>query len=189
MHLRIGVILPIILSALAMTAVASSGFTAYQAFGRREESKVFLKVNHISQLLARSAGQWAVERGLTSAALKAPEASSAERRTEIVKRRGAADQAFREAIRQLRALPAMTGSKSRIGEAESNCRHSYRIFGPHHGVKEHQDGQVLRRETQRADTCTGCCPQDAHQGSKNASVDGNKCIRLAITAYQAILVQ
>lgn len=122
MHLRIGTILPLTISALAMMAVASSGLVAYQAFGRREESKVFLKVNHVSQLLLRSAGQWAVERGLTNAALKAPEVSSAERRTEIAKRREAADHAFREAIRQLRLVPAMTGSESRIAGAETTFR-------------------------------------------------------------------
>lgn len=122
MHLRIGVILPLIVSALAMMAVASSGFTAHQALGRREESKAFLEVNRISRLLLRSAGQWAVERGLTNAALKATEAISAERRAEIVKRRQAGDQAFREAIQQLRMVPAMTGSESQIGGAESTFR-------------------------------------------------------------------
>lgn len=122
MHLRIGAILPLIISALAMMAVASSGFTAHQAFGRREESKAFLKVNRISRLLLRSAGQWAVERGLTNAALKATEAISAERRAEIIKRRQAGDQAFREAIQQLRMVPAMTDSESQIGGAENTFR-------------------------------------------------------------------
>lgn len=122
MQLRIRLVLPLIISALAMMAVASSGFTAYQAFSRREESKAFLKVNHISQLLLRSGGQWAVERGLTNAALKAPEAILAERQTEILKRRQAADQAFLEAIQQLRAIPAMAGSERQIAEAVSTFR-------------------------------------------------------------------
>lgn len=122
MQLRIRLVLPLIISALAMMAVASSGFTAYQAFSRREESKAFLKVNHISQLLLRSGSQWAVERGLTNAALKAPEAILAERQTEILKRRQAADQAFLEAIQQLRAIPAMAGSERQIAEAVSTFR-------------------------------------------------------------------
>ena len=119
MTLRIRTLLPLIISALAIMAVASSGFSAYQAFGRRQDSEAFLKVNQISQLLLRSAGQWAVERGLTNAALKSPDMLSAERRGEIVKRREAADQAFREAAQQLRAVPAMKAAERQIAEAES----------------------------------------------------------------------
>lgn len=119
MTLRIRTLLPLIISALAIMAVASSGFSAYQAFGRRQDSEAFLKVNQISQLLLRSAGQWAVERGLTNAALKSPDMPSAELRGEIVKRREAADQAFREAAQQLRAVPAMKAAERQIAEAES----------------------------------------------------------------------
>ncbi len=97
MNLKIGTVLALIVSVLAMMAVASAGLAAYEAFGRRQESEAFLKVNQISQLLLRSAGQWALERGLTNAALKSPDALPAERRVEIVKKREAADQAFREA--------------------------------------------------------------------------------------------
>src|SRR5271168_1427569 len=96
--------------------VATAGFTAYQALNRRQDSEAFIKVNQISQLLLLSAGQWAVERGLTNAALKSPDVIPAERHAEIIKMRTIADQAFRDAAQRLRAVPAMKGQ--RVVEAE-----------------------------------------------------------------------
>ena len=87
-------------------AIASAGYAAYEAYGRRQDAEAFLKVNQISQRLLQSAGQWAVERGMTNAPLKSPDALPAERRAEIVKTRAVADQAFREAAQRLRAVPA-----------------------------------------------------------------------------------
>jgi methyl-accepting chemotaxis protein len=118
-NLRIGALLPLIISALALMAMVSAGFAAYQAFGRRQEAEAFLRVNQISQLLLRSAGQWAIERGLTNTVLKSPDALPAERRADIVKRRETADQAFRDAMPRLRALPAMKAAEKHIDAAES----------------------------------------------------------------------
>src|SRR6478752_4215956 len=117
-NLRIGTVLPLIISVLVLMGVATAGFAAYQAFGRREDSEAFLKVNQISQLLLQSAGQWAVERGLTNAPLKSPDAMSAERRADISKKRAVADQAFREAVQRLRTVPAMKAAENEINEAE-----------------------------------------------------------------------
>ena len=119
MNLKIRTILPLIISALAIMAVASAGFAAYDAFVRRQESEAFLEVNQISQRLLQSAGQWAVERGMTNAPLKSPDALPAERRAEIVKTRAVADQAFREAVQRLRAVPSMKAAEKQITEAES----------------------------------------------------------------------
>jgi methyl-accepting chemotaxis protein len=119
MNLRIGTVLPLIIAALAMMAVTSAGLSAYDAFGRRQDSEAFLKVNHISQSLLQSAGQWAIERGLTNAPLKSPDVLPAERRALIVKTRAVADQAFREAAQRLRLIPAMKGAENQITEAES----------------------------------------------------------------------
>jgi len=93
--------------------------TAYEAYARRQEAEAFLGVNHISRLLFQSASQWAVERGLTVSSIKSAGPLPAERRAEIVKTRGVADQAFREAAERLRAVPAMKAADSRIAEAES----------------------------------------------------------------------
>src|SRR6478752_2774084 len=118
-NLRIGTVLPLIISVLVLMGVATAGFAAYQAFGRREDSEAFLEVNHISQLLLRSAGQWAVERGLTNAPLKSPDALPAELRPQIAETRQAADRAFSEAAQLLRGNPAMKSAGSKISEAES----------------------------------------------------------------------
>jgi methyl-accepting chemotaxis protein len=122
MNLRIGAVLPSIISALAIMAVVSSGFAAREAWVRREKSDEFLRINRISQLLLRSAGQWAVERGLTNAPLKSPDLVPAERRAEIVKTRAVADGAFREAVTLLRTVPAMKSAEAQIAGAEKAMR-------------------------------------------------------------------
>ena len=119
MHLRIGTVLPLIISALALGGVLSVGFAAYDALGRRQDAEAFLKINQISQSLLRSGGQWAVERGLTNSPLKSPDVLPAERRALIVKTRAVADQAFREAAQRLRTVPAMKAAEKQIAEAES----------------------------------------------------------------------
>jgi methyl-accepting chemotaxis protein len=124
LNIRIRTILPLIISALALLLVVSAGLTAYDAIGRRQDTQAFLKVNQISQLLLHSAGQWAIERGMTNASLKSSEVPSPERRAEIVKVRAAADQAFRNAVQRLGAVPAMKAGEKDIADAE----HVFREF-------------------------------------------------------------
>lgn len=119
MKAKISVTLPAIVSALVMIGALSAGISAYQAYEQRQQSEAFLEVNHISQLLLRSAGQWAVERGLTNAPLKSPDALPAELRPQIVETRQAADRAFSEAAQLLHGNPAMKSAESKISEAES----------------------------------------------------------------------
>jgi methyl-accepting chemotaxis protein len=119
MKAKISVTLPAIVSALVMIGALSAGMSAYQAYEQRQQSEAFLEVNHISQLLLRSAGQWAVERGLTNAPLKSPDALPAELRPQIAETRQAADRAFSEAAQLLRGNPAMKSAESKISEAES----------------------------------------------------------------------
>jgi methyl-accepting chemotaxis protein len=118
MSLKIRTILPLIISALALLLVVSAGLTAYDAIGRRQATQAFLKVNQISQLLLHSAGQWAIERGMTNASLKSSDVLSPERRAEIVKLRASADQAFRDAVQLLGAIPAMKAGENDIADAE-----------------------------------------------------------------------
>jgi methyl-accepting chemotaxis protein len=117
-NLRIRTVLPLIISGLAVLLVVSAGFTAYDAMVRRQGAQAFLRVNQVSQLLLYSAGQWGVERGMTNAPLNSADTLSAERRAEIVKVRAPADQAFREALQQLRAMPQMQAGDKNIAEAE-----------------------------------------------------------------------
>lgn len=118
MHLRIGTVLPVIISALALMGVAATGYTAIHAYHERQEAEVFVGLNGISQSLLHSAGQWARERGITNAALNSPEVLPADRRTEIDAVRATSDQAFRDAIQHLRGVTAMKGAEQRVSEAE-----------------------------------------------------------------------
>ena len=121
-NLRIGTILPLIISSLALLLAVSAGLTAYDAMGRRQEAQAFLKVNQISQLLLHSAGQWAVERGMTNAPLNSRDALPAEPRAEIAKVRDSADRAFHDAVQQLREIPAMKAGEKDIADAERAFR-------------------------------------------------------------------
>jgi len=121
-NLRIGVILPSIISALAIMTLVSAGFAAREAFSQRNASEAFLTVNRISQLLLRSTGQWAIERGLSNGQLKSPDTIPAERRAQIDQARANADGAFREAAALLRAVPGMKAAETNIVEAESAVR-------------------------------------------------------------------
>jgi methyl-accepting chemotaxis protein len=147
-NLRISTILPLIISALVVMGVASSGFSAYRAYGTRQKSEAFLEINQISQLLLRSAGQWAIERGLTNAPLKSPESASAERRAEIVKTRATSDQAFSQAVLRLRKVPEMRAAEQRILEAEN----AFRRFQSFRGrVDENLAKSGPERETEVVD--------------------------------------
>ncbi|WP_375307745.1 methyl-accepting chemotaxis protein [Bradyrhizobium sp. A11] len=118
MHARIGTILPLIVSALALMGVAATGYTAYGAYHDRQEAYAFVELNGISQQLLLSAGQWALERGMSNAALNTPEHVGADRRAEIDRIRAASGQAFRDAAQRLRNLPAMKSIETGIAEAE-----------------------------------------------------------------------
>jgi methyl-accepting chemotaxis protein len=117
-NLRIGTVLPAIISALALMGIVTTGYASLQAYHERQEAVAFVDLNGISRLLLHSAGQWAIERGMTNAPLKSPDAASAERRAEIVKQRLSPDQAFREAAQRLRAVPVMQPAAQRISDAE-----------------------------------------------------------------------
>ena len=119
MKAKISVTLPAIVSALVLIGALSAGIAAYQAYEQRQKSQAFLEVNYISQLLLKSAGQWAVERGLTNAPLKSPDALPAEIRPRITSTRQTADHAFKEAAQLLHGLPSMKSAEAQISEAES----------------------------------------------------------------------
>ena len=55
--------------------VASTRYAAIGAYHDRQQALAFVELNGISQQLLHSAGQWALERGMTNAALNAPKLS------------------------------------------------------------------------------------------------------------------
>ncbi|AVT83157.1 methyl-accepting chemotaxis protein [Rhodopseudomonas palustris] len=118
MSLKIRVLLPLIVLALAATAMTLAGFEARDAVIRRRQSEAFVEVNRISQLLLKSAGRWALERGLSNAALNAPEPADPERRADIAKARTSGDTAFAEALRLIGDVPQMKAGAAAITAAQ-----------------------------------------------------------------------
>ena len=169
MKAKISVTLPAIVSALVLIGGISAGISAYQAYGQRQQSEAFLKVNRISQLLLRSAGQWAVERGLTNAPLKSPDAVPAEIRTQIVSTRQVADRAFSEASQLLHEIPAMKSAETQMSDAEST-------FQGFVGFRSRLDENLPKRGSERnADVVEGFSPTI----TKLIDVSGNK-LRLTL---------
>jgi methyl-accepting chemotaxis protein len=118
MNLKIRVLLPLIVLALAATSMTLAGLAAYDALLRRQQSMAFIEVNRISQLLLTSAGRWAVERGLSNAALGSPDAADDSRRDALAKARAVGDQAYTEAVRLLRDVPDMSAGGAAITAAD-----------------------------------------------------------------------
>ncbi|MCG2641511.1 MULTISPECIES: methyl-accepting chemotaxis protein [Bradyrhizobium] len=118
-RLRIGIALPAIIAALVLLGVGSASLIAFHAIGKRQDADAFLKVNRAAQLLLQSAGQWAIERGLTNGALKSADPLAYERAAEIDKAQGSADAAFQAAIVEIRSIPEMALAQSQIAEAQA----------------------------------------------------------------------
>jgi len=151
-YIRIGTILPSIITALVLLGLASAGFIAYQAIIKRQESEAFLKVNRSAQLLLRSAGHWAIERGMTNAALKSPDAVTSERRAEIEKARAIADEAFREALLDIRSIPEMAMEQRQVADAAAKFE-ALRV------LREKVDAGLSRPRAERApDVVDGFVP-------------------------------
>jgi len=150
--LRIGTVLPTIIAALVLLGVASAGFMAYDAIIKRQEAEAFLKVNRIAELLLRSAGQWAIERGLTNAALKSLDPLASERRAELDQARAVADGAFREASLEIRSIPEMSAGQKQIGDAEAK-------FDALRRLREKADANLSQQRSERApDVVDGFVP-------------------------------
>lgn len=118
MSLKIRVMLPLIVLALAATAMTLAGFEARDAVIRRRQSEAFVEVNRISQLLLKSTGRWALERGLSNAALNGPQPADPEHRADIAKTRSSGDTAFAEALRLIGDAPQMKSGAAAIVEAQ-----------------------------------------------------------------------
>uniref|UniRef100_Q07J04 Methyl-accepting chemotaxis sensory transducer n=1 Tax=Rhodopseudomonas palustris (strain BisA53) TaxID=316055 RepID=Q07J04_RHOP5 len=118
MNLRIRTLLPLIVCALALMAVAFAGLDARDAWTRRQQSADFVKVNQISQALLKSAGRWAAERGISNATLKAPGVATSARLAEITALRSNADEAFQSALQGVREVPQMKAGSAAIVAAE-----------------------------------------------------------------------
>ena len=96
-----------------------SGMSALTAYQERLHEQQTIEMNGLSDLLLTSAGNWAEERGLTNAALGAPEPIAADRRALIDERRAAADRALSSALDGLRRGPSFPGQEEAIAGVET----------------------------------------------------------------------
>ena len=104
-RLRIAVLLPALLVALAIPLLAATSVILVENWQDRRLSAHTAASNAVADLLLEAAGHWAVERGRTNAALNAPLEQVGAHQGEISKRRQAADAAYSEAFARLAATP------------------------------------------------------------------------------------
>ncbi|WP_297107922.1 methyl-accepting chemotaxis protein [uncultured Devosia sp.] len=90
---------------LCLAVILFAGEGALHRWTEAESDDGVSRSIAVSDLLLKSAGNWAVERGVTNAALAQPGAASAETVATIAARREAADEAFTEALNGLTAGP------------------------------------------------------------------------------------
>ncbi|MEO3430692.1 methyl-accepting chemotaxis protein [Pelagibius sp. CAU 1746] len=104
---------------LVCIVVALTSGSALDAWRQMSESQLVESNNRTADLFLESASNWAVERGITNAALASPQPLTSERRTAIDQRRRAAEQAFTAALEELQAEPDFPGKADLIGQVNS----------------------------------------------------------------------
>jgi len=115
--MKIRVLLPAVVCTLAILLLAVTGEAAFEAMNRRAEAGSFVRANADAQLLLTTVGEWAIERGLTNAAVKSKDAASDGMRNDIAGHRARADAAFNEALGRLNEIPEMRGAQQAIADA------------------------------------------------------------------------
>jgi methyl-accepting chemotaxis protein len=116
--MKIKVILPVTISLLVSLQLAANGYNAYEAMQQRSEAVAFVKVDDTAGLLLTSAGEWAIERGLSNAGLHNKSPATEAARADIAKHRATADEALHQALAQMREIPAMRDGNRAIDDAE-----------------------------------------------------------------------
>lgn len=117
--MKIRLILPVTVLMLVLLLLGVSGTAVYEAMSQRSEANAFVEVNETAALLLKSSGEWAVERGMSNAALRSEGEVSSATRQSIAEHRKAADEAFQASLAQMRKLPAMEHGRQAIANAES----------------------------------------------------------------------
>ncbi|MEE8443729.1 MAG: methyl-accepting chemotaxis protein, partial [Alphaproteobacteria bacterium] len=137
---------------LAALVVSLAGVKAWTAAGDRGDAKGIVESTEISDLLLTAAGQWAVERGATNAALNATQKVGGAVRANIDKRRADSDAAFREGLERLKAGRDFKGKSALISEAES--RHRALV-----GMRQRADGALAQgKESREAEVVANWVP-------------------------------
>jgi len=90
---------------LTMGWVGTTGLKMWNGLGDVRENRRVLESTAVADLLLESAGNWAVERGMTNASLAAPEPIESTRRAAIQTRREVADAALMSALDRIEGGP------------------------------------------------------------------------------------
>lgn len=99
---------------LLLMVVALTGFGAMKSWRQMDDSRLVESSNVTGGYLLKSASNWAVERGLTNAALSAWDAASDDIMKRIAARREQADAAFNQSIERMKSEPDFPGKDDLI---------------------------------------------------------------------------
>ncbi len=116
--MKIRFLLPAIIAVLVALLLAVATANMFDASSRRSQAVAFVAVNETASLLLKSAGEWAIERGLSNSALNAADRADAASIDGIGQHRRAADDAFAQALERVKTVPEMRDGQAAIGEAQ-----------------------------------------------------------------------
>ncbi|WP_244938030.1 methyl-accepting chemotaxis protein [Sinorhizobium sojae] len=108
-----------IVSLLCLLAIILAGREFSHAWSRFADAGLVSASNKTSNLLLSAAGDWAVERGITNAALAAAHAAPATTRKAVLERREKADAALENALRRIAEDAAFEASDATIANVEA----------------------------------------------------------------------
>lgn len=131
-----------VVTVLTACVVAFASIEIAGTVQRTQDAAKIVDSTDVSDLLITSAGNWAVERGITNAALSAPDPAADDRIARIMSRRQAADDAFRNALDKIRSGPAFRGREQVIQRAS-------RAFDEAVQLRERVDTALSRSKSER----------------------------------------
>ncbi len=103
---------------VAIVVMLTAG-SALDAWRQMSDSRKVQTNNRTADLFLESAANWAVERGITNAALASWESVAAERRSAIDERRETSTKAFESALAELRTEPDFPGKADLVTQVEA----------------------------------------------------------------------
>ncbi len=112
--MKIRLLLPLVISMLAVMAVGYAGEAAYSALRQEKAAEAFVQINRVSVSLLQSAGKWAVERGATNQALAAADPATADTLEKIAKLRHDGDEAWMQASAALDGIAVMQANPAAL---------------------------------------------------------------------------
>lgn len=126
---------------LGITVITLAGDMALRMLHQRQLADAGREINEISDLLLKSAGAWAVERGATSTGLNGENPADEGLHTTIEAQRRTADTSFKAAIERIRNHDAATYAQL-IGTAEQS-------FASVEALRRSADGDLSRPKSAR----------------------------------------